>query len=70
MKLTGSKKNLDLTIEQKRKAIEQGHKKITICRQCELLELNRGSLYYKEKGESEYNEQLMKLIDEQYVSPL
>jgi putative transposase len=65
--LTGSKKNLALTIEQKRKAIEPGHKKITICRQCELLELNRGSLYYKEKGESEYNEQLMKLIDKQYV---
>ena len=67
MNLTGSKKNLDLTIEQKRKAIEPGHKKITICRQCELLELNRSSLYYKNKGETEYNEQLMKLIDEQYV---
>lgn len=67
MNLTGSKKNLDLTIEQKRKAVEPGHKKITICRQCELLELNRSSLYYKEKGETEYNEQLMKLIDEQYV---
>ena len=41
--------------------------KITICRQCELLELNRSSLYYKAKGETEYNEQLMKLIDKQYV---
>ena len=67
MNLTGSKKNLDLTINQKRKAVEPGHKKITICRQCELLELNRSSLYYKDKGETEYNEQLMKLIDEQYV---
>ena len=67
MNLTGSKKNLALTIEQKRKAIEPGHKKITIYRQCELLELNRSSLYYKDKGETEYNEQLMKLIDEQYV---
>jgi len=67
LSLTGSKKNLDLTIDQKRKAVEPGHKKITICRQCELLELNRSSLYYKDKGETEYNEQLMKLIDEQYV---
>ena len=67
MNLTGSKKNLALTIEQKRKAVEPGHKKITICRQCELLELNRSSLYYENKGETEYNEQLMKLIDEQYV---
>jgi putative transposase len=65
--LTGSKKNLDLTIEQKRKAIEPGHKKIPIHRQCELLGLNRSSLYYKPMGETEYNEQLMRLIDEQYV---
>ena len=67
MNLTGSKKNLDLTIDQKRKAVEPGHKKITICRQCELLGLNRSSLYYKKKGESKYNEQLMKQIDAQYV---
>jgi putative transposase len=65
--LTGSKKNLDLTLEQKRKVIEPGHKKIPIYRQCELLGLNRSSLYYKPSGETEYNEQLMKLIDEQYI---
>lgn len=67
MSLTGSKKNLDLTLEQKRKAVEPGHKKITIFRQCELLGLNRSSLYYKAKGRNEYNEKLMKLIDEQYI---
>ena len=67
MNLTGSKKNLDLTVEQKRKAVEPGHKKIPIYRQCELLGLNRSSLYYKPCGETEYNEQLMKLIDEQYI---
>jgi len=65
--LTGLKKNQDLTVEQKRKAIEPNHKKIPICRQCELLGLNRSSLYYKPSGETEYNEQLMRLIDEQYV---
>ena len=48
-------------------AIEPGYRKIPIIRQCELLSLNRSSLYYKEKGETEYNGQLMKLIDEQYV---
>jgi transposase-like protein len=57
------KKNLDLTVEQKRKAIEPGHKKIPIYRQCELLSLSRSGLYYKRKGETEYNELLMKLID-------
>jgi len=56
-----------LTLEQKRKAIEPGDGKIPIYRQCELLGPNRSSLYYKPKGETEYNEQLMKLIDEQYI---
>ena len=65
--MTGLKKNQDLTLEQKRKAIEPGHKKIPIYRQCELLRLNRSSLYYKSSGKTEYNEQLMRLMDEQYV---
>jgi putative transposase len=65
--LTGSKKNLDLTLEQKRRAIEPRHRQITIYRQCELLGLGRSSLYYKPRGDTQYNEQLMKLIDEQYI---
>jgi putative transposase len=65
--LTGSKKNLDLTLEQKRNAIEPAHKKIPVYRQCELLELSRSSLYYKSSGDTQYNEMLMKLIDKQYV---
>jgi putative transposase len=65
--LTGSKKNLDLTLEQKRNAIEPVNKKIPVYRQCELLCLSRSSLYYKPCGDTQYNEMLMKLIDEQYV---
>jgi putative transposase len=65
--LTGSKKNLDLTLEQKRRAIEPRHRRIAIYRQCELLGLSRSSLYYKPRGDTQYNEQLMKLIDEQYI---
>jgi len=67
LNLTGSKKNLDLTLEQKRRAIEPRHRQITIYRQCELLGLGRSSLYYKPRGDIQYNEQLMKLIDEQYI---
>jgi len=67
LSLTGLKKNLDLTVEQKREAIEPGHNELSICRQCELMGLNRSSLYYKPCGETEYNEYLMKMIDEQYV---
>ena len=65
--MTGLKKNLDLTLEQKRRAVEPRHSKITICRQCELLGLGRSSLYYKSCGNSQYNEQLMRLLDEQYI---
>ncbi len=65
--MTGLKKNLDLTLEQKRRAVEPMHSKITICRQCELLGLSRSSLYYKSCGNSQYNEQLMRLLDEQYI---
>ncbi len=56
-----------MTVEPKCKAIEPGHKKIPIYRQCELLRLNRSSLYDKTSGETEYNEQLMELIDKQYI---
>jgi putative transposase len=56
-----------LTVEQKRKAVEPNHKKIPVCRQCQLLGLNRSSLYYQPRGQTEYNERLMNLIDEQYV---
>jgi len=65
--LTGSKKNLALTLEQKRMAIEPDNTKIPIYRQCELLQLNRSSLYYTPCRDTQYNEQLMKLIDEQYI---
>jgi putative transposase len=65
--LTGSKKNLDLTLEQKRMAIEPDNNQIPIYRQCELLSLNRSSLYYMPCRDTQYNELLMKLIDVQYI---
>ena len=65
--MTGSKKNLVMTLEQRCKAIEPAHKKIPVYRQCQLLGLNRSSLYYRSRRRTEYNEMLMKLIDEQYV---
>ena len=56
-----------MTIEQKRRVIEPSNKKLPINRQCELLGLNRSSLYYLRSGETLYNEQLMRLLDEQYI---
>ena len=56
-----------MTLEQRRNAIEPAYKKIPVYRQCELLGLSRSSLYYKPRGDTQYNEMLMKLIDKQYV---
>jgi putative transposase len=40
---------------------------ISVRRQCELLGINRSSLYYRSAGESEENLLLMRLMDEQYT---
>jgi putative transposase len=48
-------------------SINMNNTTIPICKQCELLELNRSTLYYKPEGISEYNLLLMRLLDEQYT---
>ena len=47
--------------------IEPKHDQISIRRQCELLGINRSRYYYTPSKESEYNLQLMKIIDEIYT---
>jgi putative transposase len=47
--------------------IEPKHKKITVARQCELLNLSRSSYYYISGKDDQYNQLLMNLIDEQYT---
>ena len=56
-----------MTLNQKRLAVDPDHKKIPIVRQCELLDLARSSLYYTPCRDTDYNEQLMRLLDEQYM---
>ena len=48
--------------------IEPDHPALSIRRQCELLGLNRSSLYYEPAGESAEDLQLMRKIDEQYTA--
>lgn len=43
------------------------HAEFSIRRQCELLGVNRSSLFYEPMGESEENLRLMRLLDEQYT---
>ncbi len=47
--------------------IDAQHHLFSIRRQCELLGLNRATYYYVPAQESDYNLQLMRLIDEQYL---
>jgi putative transposase len=47
--------------------VERDHLELSVRRQCELLGVNRASLYYEPAGESEENLQLMRLLDEQYT---
>jgi len=63
---TGSKKNLELSVEQKRLLVESEHL-IPISRQCELFGLSRSSFYYEPAVVGDYNLLLMRLIDEQYT---
>ena len=48
-------------------AIDLKHPSINIVRQCELLGLRRSTAYYRHHGEDSQNEQLMRLIDQQYL---
>ena len=43
------------------------NEKISIRHQCELLEINRSTVYYKPVGESEENLKIMRLMDEHYL---
>ena len=47
--------------------MERDRAEISVRRQCELLGVNRSSLYYQPSGESEENLKLMRLIDEEYT---
>jgi putative transposase len=47
--------------------VDWDHERLSIRRQCELLGLNRSTLYHCGVGETEENLKLMRLIDEQYL---
>lgn len=47
--------------------IDRNHSKLSIRKQCDLLEVNRSTLYHRPKGESPQNLVLMRLIDEEYL---
>jgi putative transposase len=54
-------------VTQKRAMIEMDHPGLSISRQCELLGLCRASYYRTPGMETEKNQELMRLIDEEYT---
>ena len=63
----GLKKNLTIPISFKRSWIEPEHEAISIRRQCELLGLNRSTLYYQPEPVSNEELHIMRMIDEIYL---
>ena len=51
-----------------RRCIDENDPQLSVRRQCELLGLNRSSLYYEPVGETPENLRLMRMIDEQYTA--
>ncbi len=58
---------MELDLEKRKLLITPTHANLSVRQQCELLSVNRSSLYYKEEEESSYNLLLMNLIDEEYT---
>ena len=57
-----------MSVERRRAAVDRDHPKLSVSRQCRLLSISRGGLYYEKKGESAFNLALMRRIDEQYLN--
>ena len=47
--------------------MEPEHKKISVVRQCQLLGINRSTIYYRERVENAEDVELMRLLDTQYT---
>ena len=58
------KKTSDLGIDIKKKLIDREHTRLTIARQCDLLNLTRSTFYYQACKDDSLNLLLMKAIDE------
>ncbi len=56
---------MNKSTQQRREFVDQQNEKLSMRRQCDLLSIHRSGLYYKPIGESEFNLELMRLIDEE-----
>ncbi len=58
---------LDYPLSVKKSLVDSLEKQLSVRQQCQLLGLNRSSLYYQATDGSELNLHLMRLLDEQYT---
>lgn len=61
------KKVLVLSAKEKKELIDWNHPHLSITRQCNLLSLSKGYLYYNPVPIDHYSLRLMELIDKQYL---
>ena len=47
--------------------IEPDHPRLSIARQCKLVDISRSTFYYEAKGETPLNLKLMRMLDEQFL---
>jgi len=52
---------------ERRQLVVASHPGLSLTKQCELLDISRTHVYYKPRGESALNEQLMKCIDRYFL---
>ena len=50
--------------KKERKALVKRDSRLSVVRQCELLEIHRSGVYYEPRGETALNLELMRIIDE------
>lgn len=56
-----------MSTKGRRGIVDSGHPKLCIRQQCKLLHLGCSTYYYQPQGESSYNLELMRLIDELFT---
>ena len=55
------------SVEVKRSLVD-AEEELSIRRQCQLLSISRGSVYYRPKGESTENLEMMRLMDQHILA--
>lgn len=56
-----------MSTTEKRQKVVKSHPGLSLKKQCNILSIHRSSMYYKPRGESALNHQLMRRIDTQFL---